>query len=192
MSSIGHESGSDGDYWFVRGNALFMVLNNLCPQPTEVHEQFVADAINANPNAKWRIIISHYSPITMVERYLGIRESVKYVYTYMGEVFDIDLFIGGHDHIYTRGYILDGDGNPLENQDVAYEYYNSEHPVFMIANGATDALLRKPEEYPWAAVSIQNDVPQLTEVHVSENCINVVTHDADSWAVVDNFVIYKD
>ena len=192
MSSIGHESGSDGDYWFTKGNTLFMVINNLSPQPTEVHEQFVADAIAANPDAKWRIVISHYSPITMVERYLGVRESVKYEYTYMGEVFDIDLFIGGHDHIYTRGYLLDGDGDPIEDQDVEYEFYNSEYPVFMIVNGATDALLREPEDYPWAAVTVQNGVPQLTEVHVSNECINVVTHDADSWAVVDNFVIYKD
>ena len=192
MSSIGHESGSDGDYWFVKGNALFMVLNNLSPQPTEVHEQFVAEAIAANPDAKWRIVISHYSPVTMVERYLGVRESVKYEYTYMGEVFDIDLFIGGHDHIYTRGYLLDGDGDPIEGQDVEYEFYNSEYPVFMIVNGATDALLREPEDYPWAAVTVQNGVPQLTEVHVSNECIKVVTHDADSWAIVDNFVICKD
>ena len=201
MSSIGQESGRDGDYWFTRGNALFMVLNNLCPQPTEVHEQFIAEAINANPDAKWRIVVSHYSPITMVERYLGVRESVKVVYDYIGEVFDIDLFIGGHDHIYTRGYFLDDDGDPIDHddypivddiEDLENEFYDPDEPIFVVFNGATDALLREPEDYPWAAVSVQNDVPQLTEVHVTEDSITMETHDADSWATVDKFTIYKD
>ena len=194
MSSIGTESGRDGDYWFTKGNVLFMVLNSMCPQPTEIHEQFIAEAIDANPDAKWRIVISHYSPITMVERYQGVRESIKQVYNYIGDVFDIDLFIGGHDHIYTRGYFIDGDGDPIEGQDeVEYEFHNPEEPVYVVFNGATDALLREPDEdYPWAAVCVQNGVPQLTEVHVTENSINVKTHDADSWATIDNFTIYKD
>ena len=193
MSSIGHESGNDGDYWFVKGNALFMVLNNLCPLPTEVHEQFVADTIAANPDAKWRIIISHYSPVTAVERYLGTRDAVRFEYTYMGEMFDIDLFIGGHDHVYSRGYFLDRDGDPIEGQSVEYEFYNPEHPIFVTMNGSTDALLRQPDDnYPWAALSVQNGVPMLMKVHVTENSIHMTVHDADSWSVVDNFIIYKD
>ena len=192
MSSIGLESGHDGDYWFVKGNALFMVLNSMCPQPTEVHEEFVAQAIAANPDAKWRIVVSHYSPVSTVERYQGIREEIKEEYHYMGEVYDIDLFIGGHDHVYTRGYFIDDDGDPLPDQDVEYEFYNPEDPIFVVFNGATDALLREPEDYPWAAVCVQNGVPQLTEVHVTEDSINVITHDADSWETIDDFTIYKD
>lgn len=202
MSSIGQESGRDGDYWFTRGNALFMVLNSLCPQPTEVHEEFIAQAIAANPDAKWRIVVSHYSPVTMVERYQGVRESIKVVYDYIGEVFDIDLFIGGHDHIYTRGYFIDQDGDPIDHEDypivddmedVVDEFDNPEESIFVVFNGATDALLREPDaDYPWAAVCVQNGVPQLTEVHVTNDSITMETHDADSWATVDKFTIYKD
>lgn len=201
MSSIGHEAGNDGDYWFTKGNVLFMILNNMCPQPTEVHEQFVAEAIEANPEAKWRIIISHYSPVTSVERYLSTRESVMREYEYMGEVFDIDLFIGGHDHAYTRGYFIDDDGDPINHEDypieddandIVSEFYNPKKPLYIIVNGATDALLREPEGYPWAAVSVQNGVPQLSEVHVTEDSLTITTHDADSWATVDDFTIYKD
>lgn len=201
MSSIGMESGRDGDYWFVKGNTLFMVINNLCPQPTEVHEQFIANAVSANPDAKWRIVISHYSPITMVERYLGVRESVKVIYEYIGEAFDIDLFIGGHDHIYTRGYFIDDDGDPIDHEDypieddiedIENEFHNPDKPIYVVFNGATDALLREPEDYPWAAISVQNGIPQLSEVHVTEDSITVETHDADSWATVDRFTIHKE
>ena len=178
-----------------------MVINNLCPLPAEVHEEFIAQAIAANPDAKWRIVVSHYSPITMVERYQDIRETVKAVYEYIGEVFDIDLFIGGHDHIYTRGYFIDDDGDPIDHEaypmvddieDLENEFYNPEKPIFVVMNGGTNALLRDPEDYPWAAISVQNDVPQLTEVHVTEDSITLETHDADSWATIDKFTIYKD
>lgn len=200
MSSIGHESGNDGDYWFTRGNVLFMVINSLCPQPPEVHEEFIADSINANPDAKWRIVISHYSPITMVERYLGVRESIKVFYNYIGDAYDIDLFIGGHDHVYTRGYFIDYDGDPIDHEDypieenaedIVNEFHNPEKPLYVVFNSATDALLRNPEDYPWAAVSVQNGVPQLSEVHVTQNSLTVTTHDADSWETVDSFTIYK-
>lgn len=201
MSAIGHESGNDGDYWFRKGNTLFMVINSLCPQPPEIHEQFIAESINANPDAKWRIIISHYSPITMVERYLGVRETIKVFYNYIGEIYDIDLFIGGHDHIYTRGYFIDEDGDPINHEDypiqdnpsdIVSEFHNPEDPIYVVFNGATDALLRNPEDYPWGAVSVQNGVPQLSEVHVTDESLTITTHDADSWATVDSFTIYKE
>lgn len=169
-----------------------MVLNNLCPQPTEVHEAFVEEAIHANPEARWRIVISHYSPITMVERYQGCRDLVKAEYTYMSDLFDIDLFIGGHDHLYSRGYLLDSDGDPINAGDTSGEFHNPEGAVYMIANGATDALLREPDDYPWAAVSVQNQVPQLSQVQVTEESLTVTTYDADAWTVVDSFCIYKD
>lgn len=200
MSSIGQETGRDGDYWFTKGNALFMVLNNMCPQPMEVHEQFIADAISANPDVKWRIVVSHYSPVTMTERYQDIRENIKVVYEYIGDVFDIDLFIGGHDHIYTRSYFIDDDGDPIDHEDypieddeedIVNEFHNPEKPIFVIFNGSTNALLRQPEDYPWAAVSVQNGVPHLSEVHVTDESLTITTHDADSWAIVDSFTIYK-
>ena len=126
---------------------------------------------------------------------------MKVVYEYIGEAFDIDLFIGGHDHIYTRGYFIDDDGEPIDHEDypieddvedVENEFHNPDKPIYVVFNGATDALLREPEDYPWAAISVQNGVPQLSEVHVTEDSLTVTTHDADSWATVDSFTIYKD
>ena len=77
-------------------------------------------------------------------------------------------------------------------KDVENEFHNPDKPIYVVFNGATDALLREPEDYPWAAISVQNGVPQLSEVHVTENSLTITTHDADSWATVDSFTIYKD
>lgn len=193
QSPLGTSQGNDGDYWFVKGNALFMVINTLTVMEKDIHEQFVEEAIAANPDAKWRVIVSHYSPVTMVERYMGAREEVKYTFAYMAEAFDIDLFLSGHDHIYTRGRFLDLDGDPISDEEITNEYHNPEHAVYMIFNGATDALLRTPDDdYPWSAVTVQNGVPQLSRAHVTENTFSITTYDADSWQEVDSFTIYKD
>lgn len=192
QSDAGVMDGGDGNYWFTKGNVLFMVLNNLSPASRDTHETFVGDAIAQNPNAKWRIIISHYSPISMVERYQGAAESVRASYAYMAEIYDIDIFFGGHDHIYTRSYFIDQNRETISTE-LEYEFHNPSYPVYVIFNSSTTALLREPDQdYPWAAICVQNGVPQLTEVHVTANSIQVVTHDTDSWKIVDDFTIYKD
>ncbi len=193
QSALGTSQGRDGDYWFVKGNVLFMVINTLTVMEKDIHEQFVAEAIAANPDAKWRVIVSHYSPVTMVERYQGVREDIKYTFAYMAEIFDIDLFLSGHDHIYTRGRFLDIDGDPMMDEEITDEYDNPEHAIYMIFNGATDALLRTPDDdYDWSAVTVQNGVPQLSQAHVTEDSFTITTYDADSWTEVDSFTIYKD
>lgn len=193
LDSLGTESGRDGNYWFRKGNALFMVLNTTNIHDFDSHDEFMRNVTRSNPDAKWRIVISHYSPITMVERYQGIREEVKEEFAELGEEFAIDLFIGGHDHIYTRGYFLDEDGDPIvDPADFTNEYHNPGRSVYVIANGSTTALLRDPEPYEWGALSVQNDVPMLSEVRVTEDSIRMITRDADKWNVVDDFTIYKD
>lgn len=193
QSSLGTTNGGDGDYWFLKGNALFMVINTLTIMENDIHEQFVAEAISLNPDAKWRIIVSHYSPATVVERYQGNRELVRYTFPYMEQHYDIDLFISGHDHIYTRSYFLDSDSDPYPDQTPESEFHNPEHALYLIFNSATDALLRTPDQnYPWAALSVQNGVPQLSKAHITENSLTITTYDSDSWTEVDHFTIYKD
>lgn len=192
VSPIGTSEGRDGNYWFTKGNALFMVLNNLSPTHSDDHERFVGETIAQNPDAKWRVIISHYSPISMVEKYQGAAESIRASYAYMAELYDIDLFLGGHDHIYTRSYFIDQNRTPISTE-LANEFHNPEHPIYVVFNSATNILLRHPDQdYPWSAISVQNDIPQLSRAHVTENSFMITTYDADSWTVVDSFTIYKD
>lgn len=192
VSTIGTSEGRDGNYWFKKGNALFMVLNNLSATHSDDHERFVGETITQNPDAKWKIIISHYSPVSMVEKYQGAAESIRASYAYMAELYDIDLFLGGHDHIYTRSYFIDQNRTPVSTEP-ANEFHNPEYPIYVVFNSATNILLRHPDQdYPWSAISVQNDIPQLSRAHVTDNSFTITTYDADSWTIVDNFTIYKD
>ena len=63
LSTLGTcDDDGDGDYWFVRGNTLFMILDVIDETKWGEHEQFIADTCAANPDVKWRIVCSHYSP----------------------------------------------------------------------------------------------------------------------------------
>lgn len=193
LSPMGTSQGRDGDYWFVRGNVLFMVLNTSTVMDKDIHEQFVAETIEKNPDVKWRVVLSHYSPVTVVEKYQGQREDIRYTFGYMAENYDIDLFLGGHDHIYTRSYFLDQDCDPRPDQTLIDEFHNPEDPLYIIFGASTNALLRKVNgDYPWAAKSVQNEVPQLSKAHVTDNSFTITTYDADTWNVIDSFTIYKD
>ena len=193
LSPMGTSQGRDGDYWFVKGNVLFMVLNTSTVMDKDIHEQFVAETIEKNPDVKWRVVLSHYSPVTVVERYQGQREDIRYTFGYMAENYDIDLFLGGHDHIYTRSYFLDQDCDPRPDQTLTDEFHNPEDPLYIIFGASTNALLRDADgDYPWAAKSVQNEVPQLSKAHVTDNSFTITTYDADTWNEIDSFTIYKD
>lgn len=193
ISPIGTSQGDDGDYWFIRGNVLFMVINTDTVQEKDVHETFLAETIAKNPDVKWRVVVSHYSPASNIEKYQGTRASILPTFNYMAENFDIDLFLGAHDHAYTRSYFLDGDGDPIDHAEgVRNEFHNPDRPLFVVFSTATGSIFREPEGYPWAAVSEQGHVPQVSKVSVTENSFTVSTYHADSWLPVDSFTIYKD
>lgn len=192
ISPIGTSQGEDGDYWFVRGNVLFMIVNTLTVQPVDTHEAFVAEAIAKNPNVKWRVVASHYSPASNVEKYQGIRDSIIPTFTLIAEQHNIDLFLGAHDHVYTRSYFLNSDGNPIDaGEGLRGEFHNPGNPIYLALNTCTGSLYRWPEDYPWTAISSQDFVPQVSQAHVTENSFTISTYNADSWSLVDSFTIYK-
>lgn len=192
MSPIGTAQGNDGDYWFVRGDVLFMIINTNTVQEKDVHETFVAETIAKNPNAKWRVVASHYSPASNVEKYQTIRADILPTFNYIAEHNNIDLFLGAHDHAYTRSYFLDGDGDPVDaGEGLRGEFHNPGRAMYVVFSTASGCLYRNPEDYPWTAISDQGYVPQISQAHVTENSFTISTYHADSWSLLDSFTIYK-
>lgn len=190
LSPKGHSDGDDGDYWFVYGNTLFMVLNNLSTCDDIDHELFIMETIEKVPDTKWRVLVSHYSPVSNVERYQGSAESVDDYFDY-AETYDIDLFIGGHDHVYTRSFLMTDDDEFLSSAE-ENEFHNPEGAVYIIFSSATSSLFRYPDNYPWAAVSIQTEHPQLSRATVTDNSFTITTYEADTWKELDSITLYKD
>ena len=86
------------------------------------HIDFIQDAIEANPDVKWKIVCWHYSIYSAGNHAADddikvLREAIVPVM----DDFDIDLVFMGHDHVYTRSYqMLDDMPLPLQkNTDTA-------------------------------------------------------------------------
>ena len=87
-------------------NTLFMVINSN-NRSTAEHKEFMESAIAQNPDVRWKTVVFHHSVYStashvndgdIIER----REELPPVMSELG----IDVVLMGHDHVYTRTYMM--------------------------------------------------------------------------------------
>lgn len=117
-SSLGAtQYGNDGDYWFVAGPVLFINLN-ANDYGTADHDQFIAQAIKANPNAKWKVCSWHQSAYSEANHNTSNTTddpvvTIRNTWPAMMDKYGIDVVLQGHDHYYTRTAQMLG-GNTID------------------------------------------------------------------------------
>lgn len=89
-------------FYFLYGDALYIVINSnnmIAPDQKALFEA----AINAYPDAKWRIAVLHHSAYSA---YYDEGEFVfeRSVFAPLFDTYDIDLALSGHDHMYSCTY----------------------------------------------------------------------------------------
>ena len=150
----------DGDYWFTRGNALFLVLNTMDTAKWGEHKEFIASAVEANPDAKWRIVFSHFSPYNGYESYLENAQNLRPYFLEFTAEYDIDLVLCGHDHAYVRTHFIQEDGSFWEYESPAE---NPEGTMYVTLSSSSGSLYRRPTDQAEAAVSKKRDTPEVTD-----------------------------
>lgn len=106
-----------GDSYFCYGPALFILLNTNNYNAAE-HEAAVKEAVEAHPEAKWRIVGIHQDVYGS-----GLDHSMTdgmVLRTQLTPIFDaykIDVVLQGHDHQYNRTHILKADGQDHGNYE---------------------------------------------------------------------------
>lgn len=99
---------ASGDYYFTYGNSLFLFLNT---QDTNVadHKEFIDAACAANPDVTWRFVTLHQDIYGSAEHSNEPEiTSLRYQLVPIFEENDIDVVFTGHDHAYTRSYLMSG------------------------------------------------------------------------------------
>lgn len=116
------QTGAGGDYWYTYKGVLFVVINSNAQSSTKnpAHIDFVRKAVEANPSAKWKIVSYHhaiYSPASHANDTdaVGRRPSFTQGFSDLG----INLVLQGHDHSYSRSYVLRNGGEGAERQNSA-------------------------------------------------------------------------
>ena len=147
-----------GDYYYSYGDALFIMLNTNNYNIAE-HEALIKEAIEKNPEAKWRIVTLHQDIYGSGE-HSNEPEIVELRYSLVPifEENNIDVVLTGHDHTYTRSLILKGgvkDESKMISDD-EYETYFEEDLA-----GNTEALDSKYFDYI-ESIQDKNSVVDVT------------------------------
>ena len=95
-----------GDYWFVKGDALFLVFDSNNGSAID-HRNFARQACAQNPSVKWRVAMFHHD---LYGQRIPHRESenelLRLVWAPICDEFGIDLCLLGHSHYYTLSNVL--------------------------------------------------------------------------------------
>ncbi|GMK47926.1 hypothetical protein PghCCS26_50560 [Paenibacillus glycanilyticus] len=181
-----------GDYYYTYGETLFMVLNTNSANSAE-HETFMKNAIDANPDARWKIVTFHHSIYSAANHstdasILNLRQVLFPVF----DKLDIDLVFMGHDHSYVKTYQMEGDqaikGQAMDNG----VFVNPKGIMYLTANSASGSkyydLKTTLNDY-YSDVKSQLKVPTFSMINIDHNSISVDTYRTDTMAKVDTYTM---
>ena len=180
------------DYWFVYENTLFIDINSN-NRSTAEHKAFIEEAIAQNPNVKWKTVIFHHSIYSTASHYndgdiVTRRNELPPVFEELG----IDVVLMGHDHVYTRTFMMNT-LTPDTAQGDASSVTNPTGILYLTANSASGSKYYgiKAPDAEYAAKMDQSKRRTVTDVNVTDSSYTVTTYFADDMSVLDTFTIYK-
>lgn len=109
MSKLGDNGTAGGDYWFTYGDVLFLDLNLQGEDNNDEHIQFVEETTAAHSSTKWQIVVLHQDIYGSAEHsnepeITNLRYSLVPTFEECG----VDVVLSGHDHAYSRTWMMKG------------------------------------------------------------------------------------
>ena len=122
------------DYWFVKGDVLFLVMDSNNASGID-HRNFVKDAINANPEVKWKVMMAHHDLYSgRIPRRESENQLLRLLWAPIADEFGIDLVLLGHSHYYTVTNVMYGNKPVADYQPVMN---NPEGTIYMVSGSIT-------------------------------------------------------
>lgn len=179
------------DYWFTYGNTLFMNINFWGGEMSE-HIAFMEEAIENNPDCVWKIVATHPSFFSAGSHVNDTdvangRAYLPDVFTELG----VDVVFSGHDHIYTRSYLMNG------TEIAADQSANDPSGVLYICAGATgtkfydESKVNSGAGYEYVANTFYSQSRCIIDVNVTDYAFTVTTYKVDDMSVLDTYTITK-
>ncbi|MDR2157618.1 MAG: choice-of-anchor I family protein, partial [Clostridiales Family XIII bacterium] len=190
-----------GDYWYTYGDVLFMHLNSNNLSTAE-HKAFLEAAIGTyeSENGKepaWKIVVFHhaiYSGASHTDD--GDIRQRRIEWSPIFSELDIDAVLAGHDHVYTRSYMMGGTlvtgvtvgGGTVpitegytasgDNATAGYTKQNKGETIYITANSASGSKFYaiRNTDYPFVAEQDQANRPTITKVDVRDDALTFSTY----------------
>lgn len=177
------------DYWFVKGDALFLVMDSNSGNGA-AHADFVRRAVEANPDVKWRVMMAHHD---LYSGRIPHRESecglLRMIWGPIADEFGIDLVLLGHSHFYTVTDVI------YKNECVAdfqSEMVDPEGTVYMVS-----CSLGRPRHNDevglneWIGFDYLTDNATYNILDFTEDSITVSSYELGEDAPFNTFTIKK-
>ncbi|MBR4881796.1 MAG: S-layer homology domain-containing protein [Clostridia bacterium] len=190
-------TGAGADSYFRYNDTLFLLFNTSAGGYDD-HKGIVEEALTLNPDVRWKVAVFHHSVYTVSERAedastLSRREWMARMLT----EYDFDIALSGHDHIYSRTYLMDG----LDAMTEA-SYYDDEtltsatdtdyipYFTFGSSTGSKYYDVEHPD-VPEIYIYNQEYTPHVSMVSVTDTSFTVTTYRTTDMSVVDRFTLNK-
>ena len=186
-----------GDYWYTYNNVLFMSLNSNNMSTAE-HREFMKAVLDENgADSDWTVVTFHHSIYSTASHesdndIIQRRAELSPVFTELG----IDVVLMGHDHVYTRSYMMNGNDPVVPADGTVPESVTDPaegEVLYVTANSASGSKYYSihNKDFPYAAVMNQESTPNITNVEVTDNSFAITTYRTTDMSEVDHFTIYR-
>src|SRR5690606_16441103 len=168
------------------------INTNARSEGEEDHIAFMRGVIEEQGDAaNWTVVTMHHSLYSaafhsveqdVIER----REALAPAFSELG----VDLVLAGHDHIYTRSYLMEGTtpaGDlPAQEQSGVTLTAEEGQVLYVTGNSASGSkFYGEDASSPEAAIKDQSNQPQYTDVDVSPTAITLTTYQTMDRTVID-------
>ncbi|MFE1084186.1 MULTISPECIES: fibronectin type III domain-containing protein [Brevibacterium] len=171
---------SGGDYWFIEDGVLFLNINSNSSD-MDAHAEFIEEVVAEHGDqARWTVLGFHHSIYSTATHWddLDVKRLRKAIPPVAARN-DIDLVVSGHDHIYNRTFLMDGEGKPVEGSEAGAEEEKEDGQTLYLT--LTSSSGSKFYDYvpglDWEGKSVHNDVPAFTRVRVSDEALRATTYE---------------
>ena len=196
-----------GDYWFLYNGVLFLSLNSNNLSTAE-HKAFMEQVLKEQEaNANWTVVTFHHS-IYSAANHATDKDIVDQRRPELSPIFSelgIDVVLMGHDHHYTRSYMMEGTTPVIPK---GHDLSKGETPAASVTDPEEGQVLylttnsaSGSKYYPfnsgamldYVAVRDQQNRQNITDIQVTENSFTITTYysDQDDMPVLDTFTINR-
>ena len=195
-------NGGTSNYYYVYNNILFMNLN-MCDASASTngeHRSFMEEAIAANPDVKWRIVVMHNSLFSTgmhgdpsyqwYESEIGkFRPALAPVFTELG----IDVVLSGHDHVYLRTYMMDGVEISDTDTVISGTVSDPDGTLYVCASSSTGSkFYDKTYEPDFASCENYEKRKSAIKFEVTPTTLKMTSYFLDEMVDFDSFAISKE
>lgn len=191
---------SGGNYWFSYNDVLFISFNSN-NQENARHLEYVAKIVTQEgAGQKWIVVHFHHSIFSVAAHAndSDIIERRRVLPAGFSEI-GVDVVLMGHDHVYTRSYLMNGlapqgsTDTPEVARSVAQRASGTvvPHPgdvLYLTANSSSGSKyydIQTGQDFYWSDVENQEYVPNVTNVEVTDDALTLTTYRVTDLSVVD-------